>query len=85
VGSVVSRPAELIVRPQIIEMEWPGDGSFQFIYQAAPGSRYAVDATTNFVNWVGITNITNASVEARVIDPGASQRAFRFYRLRLIP
>ena len=85
VGSTVSIPAELIVRPSVVQMNWPGDGTFRFVYHATPGSRYAVDATIDFVDWEEITNILHQAVAAEVIDGDTSDGTHKFYRLRLVP
>jgi len=85
VGSTISRPAELIVTPEIVQIAVPEEGSFRFVYHVTPGFRYAVEASTNFTNWIEITNFLHATQETEFLDSNTSQNAHRFYQLRRLP
>ena len=45
-----------------------------------PGFTYRIDASTNLLNWVPVTNFLNPSEEVQFIDSGASNFPQRFYR-----
>lgn len=61
------------------------DGQFQMRLFGEPGLRYAIDASTNLISWVGIT--TNAMPSNGVIDLfdlDARNLSNRFYRARQV-
>jgi hypothetical protein len=52
----------------------------------ADGSRWSIDATTNFVNWTTlVTNAISSSGFVDHIDLTAAPYSRRFYRARLVP
>ena len=57
-------------------------GAFQFQTQVAEGSRYEIQATTNFSNWVSIFSETSDG-EIDFVDSDASNFSYRFYRLKV--
>ncbi len=60
------------------------DGQFQFVLSGAAGFSYAIDVSTNLVNWTGLANITMTSPTRVFLDTTTSQ-PLRFYRVRLLP
>ena len=48
--------------------------------QLTPGFPYLIQATTNFVNWIDITNIVSGSTPVQIADPNAAPFRYRFYR-----
>jgi uncharacterized repeat protein (TIGR03803 family) len=59
------------------------DGQIQLQASAPPG-HYAIEATTDFVAWAELTNLTTTSNSFQYID-SATNLSHRFYRLRRIP
>lgn len=93
-GSVTSSNVLLWVRvPQRFatnNVRWLGDGRFRLLFGDHDGgpltmgdtTRFVVEATTNFVNWVPLTNsfvITNGQVQME--DSTSSNFPRRFYRV----
>jgi len=56
------------------------DGTVQFFLPSEPGTRYLIQATTNFVNWVNLTNTTALGNFMDLVDSDAASYPFRFYR-----
>ena len=48
--------------------------------QVTPNVTYSVQASTNFVNWVAITNVTSSTPLILISDPQAPNFPRRFYR-----
>ncbi|HCL92596.1 MAG TPA: hypothetical protein DIC50_07420, partial [Verrucomicrobia subdivision 3 bacterium] len=86
-GSVVSSNAILEVHlpapPQIDRIRLLPGGQIELRVSGAPG-HYAVESSTNFVNWMELTNfVTSESVfEYIEVETSLPQR---FYRVKLIP
>jgi hypothetical protein len=49
------------------------------------GSRWSLEATTNFVNWTALTTNTISGAFFDHVDMTASPFLRRFYRARLVP
>ena len=60
----------------------PG-GEAQFFLPATPNQRYAIQATTNFVNWLNISTNTATSSFLDLLDVDAARYPYRFYRWEL--
>jgi hypothetical protein len=61
----------------------PG-GPVQFFLPSTNEQRYAIQATTNFVEWLNIsTNVANGDF-INLLDPGATNFPYRFYRWELL-
>ena len=86
-GSVTSQPATLALSP----VPWlccttsPQDGTVQLSLTCLPGFTYRIDASTNLLHWVLVTNFLIPDGEVQFIDPGASNFPQRFYRAGWTP
>lgn len=49
------------------------------------GARYEIDASSNLVNWVALTTVTNSFGSVTFTDPAAPSLQRRFYRALLLP
>ncbi len=68
------------------KIEMKVNGAMRLQFHAAPGQRYAIEATTNFINWQSlITNTANASGIVQFDDEEAPTTPFRFYRGKSAP
>jgi len=86
VGSVTSSVARLTVsvspvlsRPQIVS------GAAQFTLNGTPGDRYAVEFSTNLLNWNSAATVTNLTGAILFVDPQSAVLPAKFYRGRLTP
>jgi hypothetical protein len=57
------------------------NGAFQFQFSGIFGQTYALQASTNLVDWVTITNVLVNETPMLGIDPNARNYSLRFYRL----
>lgn len=55
---------------------------FQMQVEGAPGYRYLLEATTNFLQWDPVLTNTPTLSPFWLLDPQATNRPYRFYRLR---
>jgi uncharacterized lipoprotein YddW (UPF0748 family) len=86
-GSVMSDVAMLtVIEPVAPRIDWisvtPG-GPVRLLVSGSPG-HYAIEASSNLVNWVELTNFTTTSNQFQYLQPSASEPQ-RFYRVLLIP
>jgi subtilisin-like proprotein convertase family protein len=78
-GTVIIPPINLITQPRIP----PGSG-MELIWDSAPGVVYSVQATTNFIDWFTLTNITATGNQTTYVDPTpANTLPLRFYRVEV--
>lgn len=56
------------------------NGSVQFFLSSIPDTRYLIQATTDFLSWVNITNLTAFGDFMNLVDADASIYPHRFYR-----
>jgi len=89
VGRAVSPPAavSVIVPPAILEIvssSWL-DHLYRLTFNADPGYRYSIDATTDLVHWQTLTNFTHDAGLADFTDADSGGASPRFYRLRWDP
>jgi Cohesin domain len=74
----------LALEPGAIFVQWVSlqpDGAQLFLPSAA-GTRYVVEASTNFFQWTDIATNTAFGDYLEVFDPGATNFPYRFYRSR---
>jgi N-acetylneuraminic acid mutarotase len=57
------------------------NGAFQFQFSGIFGQNYALQASTNLIDWVTITNVLVNGNPMLAIDPNARNYRLRFYRL----
>jgi hypothetical protein len=72
-GSIFVRPVNLLP-----------DGSAQFFLPSIADQRYAIQATTNFVQWVNISTNVATGDFMNLLDVDAMNRPYRFYRWELL-
>lgn len=58
------------------------NGTFQLGFSGVTGNNYVLQATTNFVNWTPLTTNFATTNLFQLIDPGASNYPYRFYRVQ---
>ena len=62
-------------------MHFLTNGQFQLQLAGVPGSNYVLQATTNFSIWTAISTNNAASNMLNLMDPGAANFPYRFYRV----
>ena len=58
------------------------NGQMKMTFSAAPGCSYALEASTNLVDWETITGWIASNAPVQVVDPQAPNFSRRFYRTR---
>jgi len=66
--------------PQLISLGLQADKTFQFSLFGASNFTYCIDASTDLLHWIALTNIINRAGAVRLTDPAAPGLAQRFYR-----
>lgn len=81
-NQVSSEPAQLIVgdATRFVSLEQRMDGLFQLNFTGESGRRYFIQSTTNWVDWIAITNFDCTRGIIQVIDFKAAIDQQRFYR-----
>ena len=86
-GSILSSNAWLTVTAVLPlglqSVRNPGDGSFSFQGSGDPG-QFAIEASTNLVNWTEVTNLFSGSGTFQYTD-WLSNAPQRYFRARLVP
>jgi len=57
-----------------------GNGQFQFLFSGDDQIPYAIQASSNLVNWISITNFTSSTNAVTILDTNAASYSRRFYR-----
>jgi hypothetical protein len=57
----------------------PG-GAPQFTVSASPGQSYAIQASSDLINWTMITNVSLSNTAGQFVDPSTTNYPQRFYR-----
>jgi hypothetical protein len=68
-GTIFVRPVNLLP-----------SGEAQFFLPSEPDTRYLIQATTDFVTWVNLTNTTATANFMDLVDADAGRYPYRFYR-----
>ena len=82
-GGQATSQAELFVRPTIDRLPVLSNGIVRLTINGTPGKRYAVEGSTNIVNWSAMGNVTNNAVQSSFQDNTSSGRN-RVYRAHLL-
>ncbi|MDB6122573.1 MAG: hypothetical protein JWQ71_1566 [Pedosphaera sp.] len=61
------------------------DGTINLSLSGELGSHYALDGSSNLVDWIEITNFANSNGTYQFNDGSSTNSSLRFYRARLIP
>jgi hypothetical protein len=64
----------------LINPERQTNGLFRFTVISQAGRTLRIDATTNFLTWIAIATVTNATGTLEVVDPQSAGFLCRFYR-----
>lgn len=81
VASDVVRPAP----PQLRVVQPGGTNAAGLRLTGQDGYRFAVEASTNLVNWLAVSTNTLSGGKADYTDPAAVGRPARYYRARWVP
>jgi hypothetical protein len=89
-GSVTSANALLTVLPPapVVQFQSIGqlpDGRISLSLSGQAGSNYAIEDSTNLVDWLQVTNFTSDGGSFQFIDNDSTNNAEMFYRARLLP
>ena len=79
--NVLSRPGTIHAQPIRLRT----NGVADFFFAAQPGTNYTIQATTNFIAWVNLTNLTATSAWMELVDEDAPNHPHRFYRWAIPP
>ena len=61
------------------------NNQFKMTIQGAPGQRFAIQASTDFVNWTSLNTNTLVSDSTNWAEAGVPTNKFRFYRALTLP
>lgn len=88
-GSVTSSNALLTVSPpqppQFLSVTVSSNGLVQMVLHGQAGSSYAIDGSSNLVDWIQLTTFTNTNGTYQFTDPSSTNNSLGFYRARLLP
>jgi hypothetical protein len=86
-GEVIPDPnaTESKVIPPLLSLSSQGNGAMQIQLQGAVGRSYAIEVSSNLLNWTPWTNQFNTNGTLRVSDGNATNYPQRFYRAVLQP
>jgi len=84
-GTVTSDPAVLtiIAVPRLINPSLDINGNITFTVHGNSNRTYAIEISSNLIEWVTMTNVAFTSTEMPIAD--RANRTNRFYRARLVP
>jgi hypothetical protein len=60
-------------------------GRFTLNFLGDPGTTFAVESSTNLIDWTEVGTVTNTAGSAQFDDNSAGDAPYKFYRLRLLP
>jgi Immunoglobulin domain len=76
----------LLPQPAHIDQITTLPGSYvQMILSGEPGSNYAIEGSSNLLNWVQITNLIMGNSTMQFTDDSGTNNPLRFYRARVGP
>jgi probable HAF family extracellular repeat protein len=76
-----------LLTPAVTLTASPGltNGKFMLTVQGAPGQHFAIQASTNFVNWTSLNTNTLVSASTNWLDADVPTNNYRFYRAVMLP
>jgi hypothetical protein len=80
----VAASAVFVVGPPSIfftSANFLANGTFQLGFSGASNNNYVLQATTNFVDWTSLSTNAATTNLFNLVDPGASNFPYRFYRV----
>jgi len=85
-GAVTSPAASLTVSviPVISSIQMLADGQAQFTIAGTVGDRYAIECSSNLLQWAVLGTLTNNVGTVQFTDPAATGLSLRIYRARLV-
>jgi len=86
-GSTTSAPASLTIRtrPLIGSIALLTNGNPKFTLTGTPGDQYALEYSTNLIDWTSGATLTNLTGTLQFTDTDSTNFIQRFYRCRLLP
>jgi hypothetical protein len=66
---------------QTVSSGFSPDGTFQLTVSGAPGPGYAVDGSTNLIDWFNIALLTNVDGTIQFTDSSSTNYPQLFYRV----
>jgi mono/diheme cytochrome c family protein len=81
INSIASSALFFIQPFQFTSANFLTNGQFQLQFGGVPGSNYVLQATTNFSNWTPLSTNPAVSNLLDLVDPGAANFPYRFYRV----
>jgi len=89
IGAVTSSNALLTVSPpqppQFLSVSVLANGLVQMVLGGQPGASYAIDGSSNLVNWIPLTNFVNTNGTCLFTDTASTNHPVGFYRARSLP
>ena len=84
-GEAASGPAVLavLVSPVLADPHINADGAFATSLIGPTNWIYALEATTNFLDWLELSRLTNTGQLTPLVDADATNHPGRFYRVRV--
>ena len=80
-NSVAVSALFLVQPPYFTSANFLPNNQFQIGFYGNPGSNYVLEATTNLSNWTPISTNAAPTTPFNMIDPGATNFPYRFYRV----
>lgn len=71
---------DLTTPPRLEDCHYLSDGSFQLTVLSEPGRSYAVQSSTNLIDWIPVTTFVSTNATTTIVDPTADKSPYRFYR-----
>jgi hypothetical protein len=71
---------DAVVPPTLGSLVYAPGGSPQGTLASVPGQSYMIQASSDLINWVTVTNVTLNSTNGQFVDPTMTSYSQRFYR-----
>jgi hypothetical protein len=60
------------------------NGQFQLVFSGESGTNYTLQSSSNFVDWIPVTNFTATNSPQTLTDPSAVGAPKRYYRAVMV-